>query len=119
MGVLGEETRHHIVGVAPTFDGIHDASRLLRIRRIQNVSSDSGQNDSVQPTRRIDHDAKKGHGTQGEPNGVARLIGKETQERPGEIGVCLGIVRLGRCSVSDQVNPYDPASSVLEESAET
>ncbi len=86
---------------------------------LDGVTTDPGENELRQASRMIDRQTQKSQGTQGEADGVDRLLRKSFPDPGGEVGVGLGIVGFRSGPVSEQVDSDHRATGILEKIDET
>ncbi len=114
IGVLNEQPGQVVLLRGAPLESLDQPLVRGAVGGLDGVTTDAGQNEFRQASRIIDRQTQKGQGTQGEADGVDRLLRKSFPDPGGEVGVGLGIVGFRSGPVSEQVDPDHRATGVLE-----
>ncbi len=115
VGVLGEQLRPDVGVGAVAGDGIHDAPQAVGVLA-EEVRADTADHDAPEALGHPAGQLQQGGCAEGEPDGVdLPVAGQGLADAGGQVGVGLGLVRLGRGAMAEEVDPDHRAAGVLQE----
>jgi hypothetical protein len=85
---------------------------------IENIATDSHQNQTVEAFWMLDCHLDERYGPQGKAHVIAGCLGSQLDNPLGEIGVGLGFVGFGSSAVTEQIHANDLQTSIFEEIGE-
>ena len=115
VGVLGEQLGADVGVGAVAGDGVHDAPQAVGVLP-EEVRPDTADHDAPEALGNPAGQLQQGGRAEGEADGVDLPVGGQgLADAGGQVGVGLGLVRLGRRAMAEEVDPDHRATGVLQE----